>query len=73
MIGSRPGGTSWATGAAVLLVQLGPGQVRDDARLDWFLGALPGWIRVAVEFRHPSWVDEDVFALLAAAGPPTAC
>jgi uncharacterized protein YecE (DUF72 family) len=53
---------------AVLLVQLGPGQVRDDARLDWFLGALPGWIRVAVEFRHPSWVHEDVFALLAGRG-----
>ena len=53
---------------AVLLVQLGPGQARDDARLDWFLGALPGWIRVAVEFRHPSWVHEDVFALLAGHG-----
>ena len=22
------------------------------------------WIRVAVEFRHPSWVDEQVFGLL---------
>jgi uncharacterized protein YecE (DUF72 family) len=53
---------------AVLLVQLGPAQARDDARLDWFLRALPGWIRVAVEFRHPSWVCEDVFALLAARG-----
>ena len=50
---------------AVLLVQLGPGHARDDARLGWFLQALPGWIRVAVEFRHPSWVDQDVFALLA--------
>jgi uncharacterized protein YecE (DUF72 family) len=53
---------------AVLLVQLGPGQGRDDARLDWFLGALPGWIKVAVEFRHPDWHHEDVFALLAARG-----
>lgn len=50
---------------AVLLVQLGPGQARDDTRLDRFLAALPAWIGVAVEFRHPSWVHEDVFALLA--------
>jgi len=53
---------------AVLLVQLGPAQARDDARLDWFLGALPPWIRVAVELRHPSWHHEDVFALLQARG-----
>jgi uncharacterized protein YecE (DUF72 family) len=53
---------------AVLLVQLGPDQARDDSRLDRFLGALPAWIGVAVEFRHPSWVDEEVFALLAGRG-----
>jgi uncharacterized protein YecE (DUF72 family) len=53
---------------AVLLVQLGPGQERDDARLGWFLGAMPSGIRVAVEFRHRSWLHEDVFALLAAHG-----
>ncbi len=49
---------------AVLLVQLPPTQARDDARLDFFLGLLPGWMRVAVEFRHPSWDDEAVYALL---------
>jgi uncharacterized protein YecE (DUF72 family) len=49
---------------AVLLVQLGPGHTRDDARLAHFLRALPGWMQVAVEFRHPSWHHEDVFALL---------
>ena len=49
---------------AVLLVQLGPGQVRDDARLDYFLDRLPWWVRTAVELRHPSWVDDHVFALL---------
>jgi uncharacterized protein YecE (DUF72 family) len=49
---------------AVLLVQLHPGHTRDDARLDWFLGLLPGWMRVAVEFRHPSWHDEGVYRLL---------
>jgi len=49
---------------AVLLVQLPPGLARDDARLGYFLARLPDWIRVAVEFRHPSWHHEDVFALL---------
>ncbi len=49
---------------AVLLVQLHPAAARDDARLDFFLSLLPGWMRVAVEFRHPSWHDDAVFALL---------
>jgi uncharacterized protein YecE (DUF72 family) len=49
---------------AVLLVQLPPTQARDDARLDFFLGLLPNWVRVTVEFRHPSWHDKAVFALL---------
>lgn len=49
---------------AVLIVQLPPGLERDDARLDYFLAALPDWISVAVEFRHPSWHTEEVFALL---------
>ena len=49
---------------AVLLVQLGPGQVRDDARLDFFLSRLPTWVRTTVELRHPSWVDDTVFDLL---------
>jgi uncharacterized protein YecE (DUF72 family) len=48
----------------VLLVQLPPGQVRDDARLDYFLGRLPWWLRTAVELRHPSWVDDAVVELL---------
>jgi len=50
---------------AVLLVQLPPQQPRDDARLGYFLDRLPDWVPVAVEFRHPSWVHEDVFDLLA--------
>jgi len=33
---------------AVLLVQLPPDMARDDARLDYFLGAMPDWVRVAV-------------------------
>jgi uncharacterized protein YecE (DUF72 family) len=51
----------------VFLVQLGPNQARDDARLDYFLSVLADsapWIRLAVEFRHPSWPVEDVFRLL---------
>jgi len=48
----------------VFLVQLPPGMPRDDARLDYFLGALPSWLPVAVEFRHESWHTEEVFALL---------
>jgi len=48
----------------VLLVQLAPSHARDDARLRYFLARLPSWLRVAVEFRHPSWHDESVFHLL---------
>jgi uncharacterized protein YecE (DUF72 family) len=48
----------------VLLVQLGPGQERDDARLDYFLARVPTWMRVAVEFRHATWHTESVFAIL---------
>jgi uncharacterized protein YecE (DUF72 family) len=47
-----------------LIVQLPPSMERDDARLDWFLGALPDWTRPVVEFRHDSWTDDAVFALL---------
>jgi len=48
----------------VFLVQLPPGFARDDARLDYFLGRVPSWMRVAVEFRHPSWHDEAVYDVL---------
>jgi uncharacterized protein YecE (DUF72 family) len=48
----------------MLLVQVHPELERDDARLDYFLGCMPDWIRVAVELRHPSWDDPAVFTLL---------
>ncbi len=48
----------------VLLLQLPPAFERDDARLDYLLARLPSWMRVAVELRHPTWNDEDVFRLL---------
>jgi len=47
-----------------LIVQLPPTMERDDERLDGFLQALPHWTRPAVEFRHASWNDEEVFAIL---------
>jgi uncharacterized protein YecE (DUF72 family) len=53
---------------AVLLVQLAPDDERDDARLSYFLSRLPEWIQVSVEFRHPSWHDESVFAMLEQRG-----
>lgn len=48
----------------MLLVQLPPTMSRDDARLDYFLSLLPWWCPTAVEFRHDSWLAEEVFALL---------
>jgi uncharacterized protein YecE (DUF72 family) len=48
----------------VLLVQLPPDMVYDYARLAYFLGQLPAWMQVAVEFRHLSWHQEVVFELL---------
>jgi uncharacterized protein YecE (DUF72 family) len=48
----------------VLLVQTPPGFEYDPARLEYFLRHLPPWQKTAIEFRHPSWVREDVFALL---------
>lgn len=50
------------------LVQLPPSLQRDDARLDHFLGALPDWFLPAVEFRHDSWLDDEVFSLLERRG-----
>lgn len=51
-----------------LLVQLPPDLPRDPARLAYFLALVPPWLRVACEFRHPSWHDEEIFALLARHG-----
>jgi uncharacterized protein YecE (DUF72 family) len=48
----------------VILWQLPPSLHKDVKRLDAFLAALPGSVRHAVEFRHDSWWDEEVDALL---------
>ena len=47
-----------------LLIQLPPNMKRDDARLGSFLGQLPATLRWAIEFRHDSWCDTGVEALL---------
>jgi len=51
-----------------LLVQLPPSFPRDDGALDAFLRIVPDNIPVAVEFRHPSWVQPAVAERLRAAG-----
>src|SRR5690242_9656416 len=40
---------------AILLVQLSPRFAPDYKRLQYFLQHIPGWMRIAVEFRHPAW------------------
>ena len=50
--------------AEALLVQLHPGLERDDDLLDHFLSVMPDHIRVAVEFRHPTWHHDAVLDLL---------
>ena len=46
------------------LVQLPPRWKRNVERLDEFLTAAPSDIRWAVELRDPSWLHDDVFAVL---------
>lgn len=47
-----------------ILWQLPPNLHKDLLRLERFLGMVPTEYRHAVEFRHPSWMEEDVFDLL---------
>jgi uncharacterized protein YecE (DUF72 family) len=49
-----------------LLFQLAPNFKKDLAVLDDFLGVLPPRVCAAFEFRHDSWIDEEVFARLRA-------
>ena len=48
-----------------LLFQLPPNAKKDVSLLDAFLEDLPPKVRAAFEFRHPSWLDEEVFEHLA--------
>jgi uncharacterized protein YecE (DUF72 family) len=54
--------------AGPLLLQLPPGMERDEDRLEHVLARMPATIRVAVEFRHASWLDERVFGVLERRG-----
>ena len=47
-----------------LLYQLPPGLHRDDGKLAAFLEKLPDSLKHVIEFRHESWLVEEVFALL---------
>ena len=57
--------------AAVLLLQLRGDHQRDDDRLEDVLELLPADVRVAVEFRHPSWDADAVADVLARHGAAT--
>jgi uncharacterized protein YecE (DUF72 family) len=50
------------------LVQLPPHWRKNVARLDEFLAAAPQHRRFAVELRDRSWIDDDVFSVLAEHG-----
>jgi uncharacterized protein YecE (DUF72 family) len=49
-----------------LLLQLPPNFRKDVARLDGCLALVPPSVRMAVEFRHASWLDDEVYATLRA-------
>jgi len=50
----------------VLLFQLPPNLKKDVERLEAFLGAFPPGVRAAFEFRHVSWLDEEIYDRLRA-------
>jgi uncharacterized protein YecE (DUF72 family) len=47
-----------------LLFQLPPNMKKDAPRLADFFAAMPERRRVAIEFRHASWFDDEIFDLL---------
>ena len=51
-----------------LLFQLPPNFKKDVPRLQSFFDAMPERRRVAVEFRHASWFDDEVFETLRSRG-----
>jgi len=51
-----------------ILFQLPPSLHRDDALLNDFLAILPRGYRYTIEFRHKSWLEDGVYALLRSAG-----
>jgi len=51
-----------------VLWQLPPHLKKDLPRLEAFLALLPAGVRAAFEFRHESWLGDDLHAALAAGG-----
>jgi len=51
-----------------VLFQLPPYLHCDVARLAAFLELLPDWLRATIEFRHDSWLTDEVYALLRERG-----
>ena len=51
-----------------LLFQLPPNFKKDMGRLGNLLELLPPTVRAAIEFRHASWFDDEVYAALRARG-----
>ena len=51
-----------------VLFQLPPNFKKDLPRLEAFLKLKRGNLRLAFEFRHPSWLDEETFACLSSHG-----
>jgi len=47
-----------------ILFQLPPNLKKDVDRLRGFLGLLPNGRRYTIEFRHESWFDDEIFAIL---------
>jgi len=47
-----------------LLYQLPPNMHRNDDRLESFLSGLPSGMEHVVEFRHQSWLEDEVFEIL---------
>ncbi len=47
-----------------VLYQLPPNFHRNDERLETFLSSLPAGVRHVIEFRHRSWLEEEVFDML---------
>jgi uncharacterized protein YecE (DUF72 family) len=48
-----------------VLFQLPPNMKKDLPRLESFLACLPNEARATFEFRHPTWLDDDVLELLS--------
>lgn len=57
----------------VVLFQLPPNFKADLERLARFLELIPQGVRVALEVRHPSWLEEEVYARLRERGVALVC